>query len=396
MKNLILMSALFLSQSTFSDTLTGASLLNKISQSVRGQAADISDLKILNNLPTEVEKNKFIEQKTDQYLTTKEYTNKTTFRLMELFQYKTVTGLKSVTKDASTQFFDQMTIGNLSWDTLLTGKKYKLSVGLKTGNQIFSDPRPSDFGFYGILFPLPSSDNGYIKNIDQIDIPNVQTSLDVVFPQTESQIAGAVTTPLFFERYGTTGLNKNRSRAAAIFRIFLCDKMKASIPVENKVDDMTYDILYPNDQSQIGVNKSMGMTQEEITKILNKSDEIHGTRKDCMTCHSKLDPMGKVFANSGSLLSSIPTSGRLYYKNSTGQIIDQPVDNLNQMGQLLTQQDDYVTCQIKQFWNWYIGEDQVIDSNKLNQLKTEFNRVDRKTNDFVKSLVFSSDFAERR
>jgi hypothetical protein len=392
MKKVILTSMLFISSVCICETLTSAALLNKISQSTRGQPADVTDLKKINNLVSEIEKRQFIELKTDQYLTTQEYSNKMSLRLIELFQFKAAINLKQIQKNSTINFFDQMTKNNLTWDALLTGKKYTLNTQFVS---LDLNPPPDDVGFFGMLTSLPASDNGYIKSINSVE--NIPTpTLEVSFAETEPQIAGAVTTPLFFERYGTTGLNKNRRRAAAMFRIFLCDKMKASIPAEAHIDEATYNILYPNEQPQINSNTANGMTQEEIKKILNKSDDIHGTRADCMSCHSKLDPMGKVFSNSGSLLSSVPSSGRLYYKSSVGQIIDQPVDNLNQMGQVIIQQNEYVTCQIKQFWNWYIGEDLVVDSVKMDQLKTEFNRVGRKTNDFVKSLVLSSEFAERK
>ncbi|MES2800878.1 MAG: hypothetical protein V4654_00170 [Bdellovibrionota bacterium] len=402
MKKLILtFLVLVISFSAGATTLTGAALLNKVSLSLRGLPASVADQKAVSALALAEQKN-FVDQKIDEYMKSSQYSEKVSLRLMELFQFKAAVLSKSITSVATQAFTDgeqkyaanngainlfrELTQENLSWDTLLTGKTYSISaIGTTFGI--------SDYGFYGKLADLPNVGAGDVGDVEDVeDVNKLYKLLDrrITFASDDLRIAGVLTTGKFFTRYVTTGVNKNRRRAAAIFRVFLCDRMSAAIPEMAGIDDATYGILFP---SQLG--KDMEMTESEIKAVLNKNDSIHGNKPDCKSCHYKLDPVGRVFNNSGLILSSFPSAGALVFKNSSGQIVNKPVQGIAELAQKITEEPDYVSCQVQHFWNWYIGEDKVLTLQKRQQLISDFNSSGRRVNSFIKKMVTRAEFAER-
>lgn len=395
-QKIILAIFLLFTTSTHAVQLTGVALLNKISLSVRGVPAAISDQKALSLIQDEKKRQDFIQNKINEYLKSPLYTEKMTLRLMELFQFNSGENInhiinklpysnKSILKNATKNLFNEITAENLSWDSLLNHKSYSITppADSEFGSLV------SDYGFYGNLMDLPKVDDGVVKHSEDIVDLNELIDRRIVFSPDDLRIAGVLSTPKFFSRYVTTGLNKNRRRAAAIFRVFLCDKMNATIPEMAGVDDTTYGIIFP------GQNNPLTLTEVEIKAVLNKNDSIHGNRPDCKTCHYKLDPMGQVFNNSGPILSSFPSSGALVFKNTKGQIINEKVKGLAQLGKKITEQPEYVACQIQHFWSWYIGEDKPLTAEIRDQLTAGFESVGRRTNDFVRQLIARPEFAER-
>src|SRR5690606_31745414 len=116
-----------------------------------------------------------------------------------------------------TDLFARMTRDNLSWDYLLTGKEYLVSSNKNFSRDI------TDFDFFRIVRPnLP-------KNPEFTRDEPIQT-VPIQFAADDQHVAGVLTTPRFISRYNTTNTNKNRRRAAAVFRTFLCDPMFPIIP----------------------------------------------------------------------------------------------------------------------------------------------------------------------
>ncbi len=375
--------------------LNPVGLLNKMSMTLTGRPAATSDQITISKMTDESARNSFLDQKINEYMKTAEYTAKVTFKLYELFQFKNPESVKykvdflaKPIAYSTNLLFNSLSESNLSWDTILLSKKYTL-----TGNypQSEFEARSSDFGFFGSVMDLPNNGDGSADLTKYTE--SVIPSRNIEFDQDDLRIAGALTTPTFFARYATTGINKNRRRAAAIFRIFLCDSMTAAIPAAVGIDNALFDILFP--QSAATAENASGMTESEVKAILNKSDLIHGNRTDCKSCHYKLDPMGKVFATSPASLGSMPSSGALAYKDSAGKIINVPVNGIGEMAETLTKQNDYVKCQINHFWKWYIGEDIALSDQRMVELQQTFENVHRRTNDFTKSLLLSKEFSIR-
>lgn len=402
MKKIILYFLILTTASAgFAETLKGAALLNKISLSLRGVPASVAEQKAISKL-TEAEQKNYLSDKVDEYQKSEIYSEKMTLRLMELFQLKSTPYSSNYIKavpsmflqeselygknNAATNLFNELTQKNLSWDTLLTGKSYSISA---LGVDSFSG-NIADYGFYGKLANLPTVGVGDVGNVDEVPGMNELSDRRITFSAGDLRIAGVLTTGKFFARYGNTGVNKNRRRAAAIFKIFLCDRMSAAIPQMAGIDDATYAMLFPDQNSP-----DMKMTETEIKAILNKNDSIHGSKSDCKSCHYKLDPVGKVFNNSGAILSLNPSPGALIFKNSQGAIVNKPVAGIGELAQRITEEPDYVSCQVQHFWSWYIGEDKELTMAKRQDLITAFEQSGRKVNDFVKTMVLRTEFSER-
>ena len=388
----ILLSILTITQA-HSLELKKESLLNKISLSLTGRPASTMDQVAISKLSDEGAIQQFINQKIDQYMQTKEYSHKVTYKLYELFQFKNpqsaiysgdYSAIEKVLPYSTNSLFNSLTQQNLSWDMILTAKKYTLTTNYALQGFV---ERLSDFDFFSSVADLPHVDASSYDLFAKVPSSSSVTK-EIEFDHDDTRISGALTTPPFFSRYSTTGVNKNRRRAAAIFRIFLCDKMSAVIPAAVGIDQALYDILYPK-------GADAGMTENEVKAILNNSDSIHGSRTDCKSCHYKLDPMGKVFTTSAASLSSMPSPGALVYKNSSGAMVNIPVNGIGEMGQAIVQQDDYVKCQINHFWNWYIGQDVVLTNERMIQLQQAFEKTGRRTNDFTKYILQSKEFATR-
>ena len=377
--------------------LKSAALLNKMSMTLTGKPAATADQVAVSKIQDLTEQKAFIDQKIDQYMKTADYAQKVVFNLYELFQFKNPESARYKIEryDARTYapystniLFRSLAESNLSWDMILKSKNYTLTTNYVGMNSQLSN---TDFGFVGSVMDLPNPGDGYANFDKYTESP--LAARNIQFDEDDSRIAGALTTPPFFTRYATTGINKNRRRAAAIFRIFLCDSMSASIPAATGIDTALYDILYPKSESNVG--NSAGMTENEVLAILNKDDQIHGTRADCRSCHNKLDPMGSIFTTSPASLGSMPSPGALSYNDSLGRKVNIPVNGIGEMAEALTKQDDYVRCQINHFWKWYIGVDVPMTEARMTELKQTFEKVNRRTNDFTKSLLLSKEFSVR-
>lgn len=405
MKNLVLKSLLLLSFYNLvttslarAETLTDESYFFKISMALRGTQPSALEREAFKKVQATAEKDAFLRQKIKDYLTTKQHIEKLTVHLEDLFYLKPTgvrTELFNFSKDSmnyvgfdfenfrtdslqystTSNLFRKMIKDNLSWDALLTGKTYDLPL--------ISGQSP-DALFYQ---QLTQDKSVQMSNIfTMVNDKSKTDSLDFLhldFKSDDSRLAGAITTPRFYSRFATTGLNKNRRRAAAVFRIFLCDSMAAAIP-ESHSDGHLKDLIFPLASSA---------SEDQIRGSL---DARHGTQSDCMNCHYKLDPLGMTFRSSPLTLHEEPSAGKLIYKKADGNLVNIPVKGIGELGQAITQQPEYVDCQIRKFWAWYIGSDIPLEGSVLQEVTAAFESVGRRTNDFIAYLILRPEFRIRK
>jgi hypothetical protein len=279
--------------------------------------------------------------------------------------------------NALDHLFSEIARKNLSWDTLLTGKSYRAFY--VQSQQVYF----SDFGFLaGIVPSIASGDGVYTKGTAPAPVKGAIPYRDVTFAENDPRIAGAITTSRFFVRYTNTGVNKNRRRAAAIFRIFLCDSMSAAVSSSEGQDEHILDLMFPH---------TPGMSEDQIRGKLADAETLHGTQPDCMACHYKLDPMGKTLLTSQSALSPTASKGHLTYKKSGGSLVNVPVRGVGELGSAIVLQDEYKSCQVRHFWNWFI-EDATLTAEREKELVKKFDQVGHRTNDFIKYLIAQKEF----
>jgi hypothetical protein len=379
--------------SAFGEQLGDATYLRKISLHVRGIKPTAEEYQELSQLKDSKEKELFFRKKIKDYLKTKNHEDRMVFRLAELFKLKTPAFFDesqkmyspdiSTTKESLTELFAEIARENLSWDTLLNGKRY--TAYPKQANS-FSQGDSSDVGFFKLAYEsLPETWEGVISSPILAPISQIKDPIEIEFSKDDPRVAGALTTRRFLSRYTTTALNKNRRRAAAVFRIFLCDSM---IPAIDSNKDRKHEFLDAAFADKFEVTEDMIATQLS-------DDSRHGADPQCMSCHSKLDPLGKTFQASGVILHPESFAGRLFYKRSNTDFVDVPARGIGDIAEAIVKQPEYEDCQVKWFWDQFIGINVPLSATKSKQLVQKFNRLNRKTNDFIEYLVSLPEFRNK-
>ena len=102
--------------------------------------------------------------------------------------------------------------------------------------------------------------------------------------------------------------------------------------------------------------------------------------------------MGKTFRTSSFKLSPFTSPGALSYKDDSGRLINTPVSSIGELALEIFKQPQYKQCQVKHFWNWFIGKDIVLDKETLSSLTKTFTDLEQRPNDFIAHLVNTKSF----
>lgn len=392
-------------QAQKSSELSDASYLRKLSLHIRGTKPAIEEYQELKALSGADEKAAFFKRKIDEYLSSTGHRDRMVVRLAERFEIITPKVSRSIydrmsqstkrryfyygqERDSLTELFAKIATDNLSWDTLLAGTEYRLFK---------SNPLSSDYKFFHPVYrelPDDLEPSDYQNGTSPSEFPG----FDIKFSSDDPRIAGALTTPRFISRYNTTNTNRNRRRAAAVFRIFLCDSMAPVIPPpqDRKGDALDYAFAEESESSAQAFDHST-VTEKQLEKaMMSVSDAVrHGADPKCAACHYKLDPMGKTFQSIGTVLSPYPSSGALVFKRADGTMVNRRVKGLGDLARAIVQEPDYVSCQVEWFWNEFIGNDVTLYPDRKEELIDAFEKVGRRTNDFIRILVQQPEFRER-
>ena len=272
---------------------------------------------------------------------------------------------------------------NAPWSDILNRKSYYLMY-----EDANIDFELDQISFYGSLNPaITKMNESTLANLGMLEVDSSLkkdrfSSLQINFPNEDKRIAGILTTPSFLIRYPTTITNRNRARAAAIFRTFLCKDMIAAIPVSKEGDDQ---------------NKKLALVGQGFyseTDIINhiKMNDIHGSNVDCQQCHKQLDPMGNLFNLTPKKLNQKYSIGELNYINEDGDLINKTIDGIGNLGNVLLGEKDYYSCQVKHFWRWVYGDNSLMSPSQELELIQKFKDLNQKPQDFIKHLVLKNDF----
>jgi hypothetical protein len=372
--------------------------LKKLSMHIKGSTPTVEEYTSISTV-TDENLEEFFLNKTSEYLRDQEHVQKMNIRLNQLFRLGLPRYIEAdynrAEQNSLNDLFKEIVSENQSWNNLLIGKNYKLSMS----SQDFSSQ--SDFAFLGAVIPFkdyPQVSGGILNSSDEILQDETVESEEQTYDRTKTysrshefgsqdeRIAGALTTERFFGRYVNTGVNKNRKRAAAVFRVFLCDDMEAAITDSSDRTDYILDFVFP---------KTSGMTQSDVAEI-NLAESAHGQRADCMSCHYKLDPLGQNFGGSGISLAPMSFKGALTYKSTEGEDVSINTNGLGDLAEKIVKQKDYKLCQTEQFWTWFIGEDRYLEPKVHEELVEAFDKVDGKVNDFISYLVNRDEFFDMK
>jgi hypothetical protein len=381
--------------------------LNKISNFIRGSGRlSESEVLGLKEAYLKGEAESYIKEQTERYLLSEAHVMHMSTRMEQMFglrpttpyiygkstpetnsEYSKVSGYEYY--NSLNALFRTMARENQSWDTLLVGKSYLAYPNDMTkGSQFMDDDRISDEMFYNQVRSEAQISEGIVENdrasFQMMSAHEPQTFTPMakkyVFSEDNPKIAGAITTSRFFERYPNSSLNHNRKRAAALFRIFLCDAMVPFAGATNQMKSLN-DFL----PELVSTDTDLPHGTEE---------ELHGNRPDCQNCHYKLDPMGRTMLPITRTLSRMNSKGHLTYRNEAGQLIDVVGHGIGEIAQGITQQKEYVSCQVNNFISWFFGPLVVLGEKRYNEIMVEFNKRGRRMNDFIAYLVEQPEFVD--
>lgn len=356
-------------------TMSAETYLRKLSLQLRGLTPERQEYEALFSAQQAGQEAPFLQAKIAAYLASNEHADKMAYRLDELFELAPAPvnyygplseaggpQLNSYAlHNSMNDLFREIAKRNLSWDTLLTGHQY---TAHPSKNAINGDIMGDLLYFSKAAGTKPwSPDKTQVK-----------------FAAGDPRVAGALTTSRFFNRYGNTALNKNRRRAAAVFRAALCDDMKAVVVDEKGNQDEILDRVFPG----AGAHGK----QVQLSGLEGK----HGADPACMKCHYKLDPMGLAFQSSGMILSPFASPGALVFKREGGGEVNIKGRGIGDVARAITEQPEYVNCQVQHFWRWFVGRDRFLERSTINELAAKFEEVGRKPNDFIAYLVSRPEF----
>lgn len=388
-----LASFLVMGSSALAANLQEESYFYKISKALRGVPPTYDERAAFEAAAAQGQSEAFLQAKIQEFTKTPQFSVKLKQKVDELFRFNAEPNLPTGTPSSpyDTHVVPQSAYDNLvtkvisqnqSWDQLLLSKTYQISGGSDMDGH-------AEKQFYSIALsnknPQPSIEDSMVGYSMSSSYYNPSSWQNIVFPDQDLRVAGVVTTPRFFGRYANTALNKNRRRASTVFRIFLCDGMTPSVPTHDAAtEDANFDLVFPN---------HAGLTEDQIHKGLQP--DVHGQMPDCRACHYKLDPMGQTFGFSAATLAPMPAHGALTYKGSDNRAVNIPVNGLGDLAQKITEQPEYVSCQVQHFWTWYVGRDVFISKTRQNELVEKFNQLGRKPQDFVAYLTSTPEFRQR-
>ncbi len=378
--------------------LGNGAYLRKLSFHLKGENPSMEEYEKLAEAETKTQADVYLKSKIAEYLKSPQFAAKMSLRVGDLIRIRgpgmlshwprhsmkddSLAGSPTVASELELSAYSYLVRDvieqNKSWDALLLTEKFRIYNHTKFPRSAFS-LSVDDAGFFSQAFsgPLPPS---------RIFAPGGHATdatsdyIDIEFPADFAQAAGVLTTGRFFDRHATTTVNKNRRRAAAIYRIFLCDDMVPVATASARNPDEVLKLVFPEKTLRSG---------PELTEL-----DAHGSDAACMKCHSKLDPVGVAFSTSPFLLSTRPSQGVLNTERLDGSATATPYRGLNGLAKALVGQEKYAACQVQHFWSWFIGDDRALDSSRRQELMTAFDHVGRKSGDFISELVQSAEFRE--
>lgn len=367
------------------ETLDANARLRRLSLITRGRdAGNYEKASLLRTVPGAQEK--WFAKKAKEYTSSDEFQDKMMSNLSKLFRIREPRTSYNTRVTSMHLLFHKILSENLSWDNILTSQTFaiakdsNLAGGINYYKGAISEEKLrglEDYFNVGVLNQI-EKEMGNGSNVDGIDWNNKGVPVESDSPR----IAGVLTDPHFLERYWTTPINQNRKRAAAIFRIFLCDEMRAVIlPDASALKAI----------EEAGLDKSSGGAGP-MSKAQTSLAARHATDQKCATCHTKLDPLANVFRSGSNRLPSRPIPGALTYKRRSGELVQVPFRTAQELAQALVKQPEYASCQVRHFWDWFIGSDVALSPEMETNLVQKFNEVGRRPREFANYLVNLKDF----
>lgn len=193
-------------------------------------------------------------------------------------------------------------------------------------------------------------------------------------------VAGMFSSQKFLTRYWNSPINGNRKRAAAVFKIMLCDPMNPAL--ERLTAKAREQALAQGVPESTVTNRTI----EEIHR------NRHGNQKDCAQCHNRLDPLARTMRPLELGISKFASKGRLRFYDAVNQPVDFPAHGFHDLVTQITKQQKYNDCQMNWLFNWIVGKDVNIHPARFSELLEKFEKDNRRLKETIVSLLLSPEF----
>jgi hypothetical protein len=192
--------------------------------------------------------------------------------------------------------------------------------------------------------------------------------------------SGALSTLEFLEIYPSTPLNQNRKRAAQVYRMLLCDPMEAGVPLSDEADLSIQLVARQSNRS--------AQPHADPARL-----DPHASAAQCMTCHSKIDPLARAFTPWVSNRAWAPVSApaQLVYKTLDGGYRTLQGRGLGELLRQAVQTPEYRKCQVKRLAEFVFGKDRSLSEERLQELERDFDRFGRKALKFYYHLLLQPE-----
>jgi len=192
------------------------------------------------------------------------------------------------------------------------------------------------------------------------------------------------------------------SKAAAFFRIYLCDDMQpVALPNGGSKSQEAFKYIH-NPQSAVSTSSAaaVGDAPPPPQSATVSNVKPQHVQQQCLGCHIKLDPMESIFNKKFDRLSFTATGPKqsvfnFSYDDYNGRTITISAKNVDELPALISKQPQYIRCQSEKFWNWLIGTDVPLSPKQRDELEKVYVVNESKPLEIIKYLtslkLFSSD-----
>lgn len=223
----------------------------------------------------------------------------------------------------------------------------------------------------------------HLRQIKDLNYYSSQITSSTFIPpnQTAATVANASSKELphmIFSLNDVTARYKKTiySKAAAFFRIYLCDDMQqVALPDGGSKSQDAFKLIHSPQPAASAASSADAPPPPPapITTAVTNVKPQH-VQPQCLGCHVKLDPMESIFNKKFDRLSFTATGPKqsvfnFSYDDYNGRTITIPVNNIDDLPALISKQPQYIRCQSEKFWNWFIGTDVPLSPKQRDELE---------------------------
>lgn len=241
---------------------------------------------------------------------------------------------------------------------------------IPTADYIFTDVQFAGAGVLLGMEVLPVNDTmDYSFNNNQTGPPDIRTGTLTYNTHFGGGVLGSQ--PYLLQTIQATSLNPKynggglttRKWSRAVFHDILCREL----PVVRETDGAAFVDV----ESPLGFRKSMGCVKCHttidrmggVTRGVTYNSQIAGNffnqgSSAFISARTVDKPAAEIFPTSNDdIYFRRPTQGHLFYREHDGKLVDLPIDNVEQLGLRLSQEDGMYNCLAKRYYQFFTGID---------------------------------------